>query len=245
MKNKKNMIIVLSGVTLLFAAIFFLMTFNGNKLSLIINEEKIGSDEYLRLMNSKKYDVSVYFKKKYRAKINEKFWESEFEGIKPYEKLADETLKALIYQRTVYNLAKEHEYIDSSEYIEIKRRFNEENSSRKEKIENGQVVYGLTEYPIDLFIGYEMNSFKQLYCNDENNLDMQVTEEDVNKYYESHEGIIDENGNKLSLNEARANMIQKIREERYDQKIEERIKNSEVKTDKQSLYDFTLKNIKN
>ncbi len=90
------------------------------------------------------------------------------------------------YFYAVYGLAKEKGYIEDSSYDAFLKRWEMENQLRKEKIENGEVVYGLSEYTLDLYREYEMDSIQKSYCNDIANEGMEVTDSDRAQYYESY-----------------------------------------------------------
>ena len=123
------------------------------------------------------------------------------------------------------------------------RRLEDENASRKEKIEAGEAVYGLSEYTLDLFMEYESSSFKERYCNDTENEGMDLTEEEIREHYESREWIVGESGDKLELEEARPAVEQELREMKYDDMILRLEEDSQVETDREALYRFTLEKI--
>ena len=112
-----------------------------------------------------------------------------------------------------------------------------------EKIEAGEAVYGLSEYTLDLFMEYEISSFKERYCNDTENEGMDLTEEEIREHYESREWIVGESGDKLELEEARPAVEQELREMKYDDMILRLEEDSQVETDREALYRFTLEKI--
>ena len=73
-------------LTLAISTLVYSRTFNN--LNLEIEDSKISNNEYIRAMNSKKYEVTQYFIEKYGAKITDDFWTKEFEGEYPYKMLA-------------------------------------------------------------------------------------------------------------------------------------------------------------
>lgn len=157
-----------------------------NPFSLAINESKIDKEEFLDAAAQVKYDVISYFSGKSGGNVDSGFWEREVDGEIPYEKLATEALEQLKYYRAVYGLAKEKGYIDDDSYQGLLERWEAENQSRQEKIANGEAVYGLSEYTLELYREYEMDTLQKLYCEDLENEGMEITDADREQYYEEH-----------------------------------------------------------
>jgi len=151
-----------------------------------INGVDVEEDEYLMAMNANLYETTQYFSQKYKATVDKAFWETDFNGEVPYKALADRSIEELKRIRAVYSLAQEKGYIDSASYKDLLFRFTSENKSREERIKNGEPVYGLSQFTLDLFIEYEMDSIQKLYCNDLENEGMKISEEERIKYYEEN-----------------------------------------------------------
>lgn len=157
-----------------------------NQFSLTINESKIDKEEFLDAAAQKKYEVISYFSGKTGGNIDSGFWKSEIDGEIPYEKLALEAVEQLKYVHAVYGLAKEKGYIDDDSYQGLLERWEAENQSRQEKIAKGEAVYGLSEYTLELYREYEMDTLQKLYCEDLENEGMEITDADREQYYEEH-----------------------------------------------------------
>ena len=225
------------------AGIILSVAAGGERLRLRINGTEISEEEYLQAVKDVRYDVAAYFAGEYGALEEGGFWSGEYGGEVPCEKLADEAVERLKYIHAVYGLAEEKGYIDDAGYEALVRRLEDENASRKEKIEAGEAVYGLSEYTLDLFMEYEISSFKERYCNDTENEGMDLTEEEIREHYESREWIVGESGDKLELEEARPAVEQELREMKYDDMILRLEEDSQVETDREALYRFTLEKI--
>lgn len=189
---KKKLWIILPAAAVVAIAAIMLVFFLTRPpvLQLSINGEKVDQDEYLHVMNNEVYDVTQTFTTEYGANVDSKFWETDFYGKVPYRVLADHTIEKLKHLRAVYGLAEEKGYIDSAGYQALLTRFENENSSRKQKIENGEPVYGLSEFTLDLYMEYEMDAIQKEYCSDLNNQGMQLSEEEINAYYEENKDIL-------------------------------------------------------
>ncbi len=244
--GKVKIFIVIAAVLLASVAaagIILSVAAGGERLRLRINGTEISEEEYLQAVKDVRYDVAAYFAGAYGAKEEGSFWSGEYGGEVPCEKLAEEAVERLKYIHAVYGLAEEKGYIDDAGYEALVRRLEGENASRKEKIEAGEAVYGLSEYTLDLFMEYEISSFKERYCNDTENEGMDLTEEEIREHYESREWIVGESGDKLELEEARPAVEQELREMKYDDMILRLEEDSQVETDREALYRFTLEKI--
>lgn len=244
--GKVKIFIVIAAVLLasVAAAVIILsVVAGGERLRLRINGTEISEEEYLQAVKAVRYDVAAYFAGAYGALEEGSFWSEEYGGEVPCEKLADEAVERLKYIHAVYGLAEEKGYIDDAGYDALVRRLEDENASRKEKIEAGEAVYGLSEYTLDLFMEYEISSFKERYCNDTENEGMDLTEEEIREHYESREWIVGESGEKLELEEARPAVEQELREMKYDDMMLRLEEDSQVETDTEALYRFTLEKI--
>jgi hypothetical protein len=182
--KRKICIIITITVLIIFAVFVFL--FFKSSFSLSINGSKIDKDEFLNAASLKKYEAASYFSEKSGVNVDSNFWEREIDGELPYQKLADLAIEQIKYFHAVYGLAEEKGYIEDSSYQAFLERFELENKTRKEKIEKGEVVYGLSEYSQELYMEYEMDTIQKSYCGDLENEGMEVTDEDREQYYEKN-----------------------------------------------------------
>lgn len=243
-KGKNFIIIAVIFLAAAAAVIVFLSGMAGKaRLHLRINGTEISEEEYLQAVKAVRYDVAAYFAGTYGAKEEDSFWSEEYGEEIPCEKLAEEAVERLKYIHAVYGLAEEKGYIDDAGYDALAERLEDENASRKEKIEAGEPVYGLSEYTLDLYMEYEVSSFRERYCNDETNEGMDLTEEEILEYYESQEWTFGDSGERADLETARIAVERELREKKYDEIIAQREADSQVETDREELYRFTLQNI--
>lgn len=158
----------------------------GNSFGLSIENKKISEEEYLSVMRDIKLEVANELSRKNQVNIDSDFWKTELNGEFPYKILAERTIDEIKQIHAVYELAKEHGYIDSVSYDDIKKRMNEENQIRSEKIEKGEAVYGLSSFTYNVFLEYEMDSLQKQYCEDLSNPGMEVTEDECKAYYDEN-----------------------------------------------------------
>lgn len=243
--KKKKALVLIAGIIMAGAAAAAVILTRDGMPKLEINGTGIGREEYLQAVKSVQFDVKAYFRSTYGAETGGDFWTGEYGGEIPYQKLADEAIDLLKYRHAVYDTAEEKGYIqkEDASYTSIVNRMEEENLARKEKKENGEAVYGLTEYSLDQYLDYEMSSFRESYINDPENKDMEVSEEELLSYYENGGAIVGEDGETLPLDETKAALINQIRQNRYEEMIQDRVEDSGVTADMDKLYAFTLNHI--
>lgn len=183
----KKKICIISTIVILSALVFAGIYVSKNRFSLTINGSKIDKEEFLDAARRKQYDVTSYFSGKNGSNVDGGFWEQEIDGETPYEKLAKEALEELKYFHAVYGLAVEKGYVEDDSYAAFLKRWEAENALRKEKIEKGEVVYGLSEYTLELYREYEMDVIQKSYCQDLENEGMEISDADRAQYYSEHE----------------------------------------------------------
>ena len=185
----KKKICIISTIIVLavfaFAGIFIQRS--RDSFSLAIDGNKISGEEFLEAAGRKRYEVASSFLGTGSGSVDAGFWERETGGELPYEKLAEAAIEDLKYFHAVYGLAEEKGYVEDGSYEAFVQRWQAENELRKERIENGEVVYGLSEYTQELYREYEMDVIQKSYCGDLDNEGMEVTDDDRERYYKEYE----------------------------------------------------------
>lgn len=204
---------------------------------------QISEEEYLNCMESVEYDTKIQIQQKFNADYDEDFWTKKYEGSYGYEILAENTVERLKYIHAVYDIAEENGDVDDGGYGSLKSRWEDENASRSEKSGRGEAVYGLKEYTFELYLQYEMSSLKETYCNDRTRAGMDLTEQEVLEHYNSHEWIFAESDENADLDQARIAVERELREQKYDDMVMQRAKDSEVDGNMKEVFEFTLNNI--
>lgn len=181
----KKVCIIITIFLLAAAAVMGIFEYS-NDFFLEIDGTKINKEEFLDAAAKKKYEVISYFTQGTGNNVDAGFWEEDRDGEIPYKKLADAAVDDLRYVHAVYSLAREKGYIEDDSYQGLIKRWMVENQERKQKIAKGEAVYGLSEYTLDLFREYEMDSLQKRYCGDTGNEGMTISDEDRQVYYEAH-----------------------------------------------------------
>ena len=168
---------------------------------------------------------------------------SQYDGKHGYEILADNTVEELKHIHAVYDLAKEQGDITDSSYEALEKRWKDENAERREKVEKGEVIYGLKEYTFQLYLDYEISTLKEKYCNDTNREGMKLTEDEIQEHYQSREWIFGDSDENADLEMARIAVERELREQKYDDMITQRETDSQVAGNMENVNRLTLKNI--
>ena len=216
---------------------------NHKQFDLTVGEHSIGKEEYLNCMKSVEYDTKMQIQQDYNAIYEEDFWEKEYDDKHGYEILAENTVEQLKYIHAVYDLAKEQGDITDSSYEALEKRWKDENAERSEKVEKGEVIYGLKENTFQLYLDYEISTLKEKYCNDTNREGMKLTEDEIQEHYQSREWIFGDSDENADLEMARIAVERELREQKYDDMITQRETDSQVAGNMENVNRLTLKNI--
>lgn len=195
---KKKIGIIISIIVILSIALAAVLYYI-NRFDLKINGQTVEKEEYLYVMNQQVYDVTKELATANGKQVDQEFWTEEVDGVLPYEELADQTVEQLKYNRAVYENAKEQGYVDEVDYAHLLERMEKENESRAKKIAAGEAVYGLSEFSVQSFMEYEMDTFQKSYCEDLDNEGMEITAEEQEAYYEEYKETLFVKNDDLTL----------------------------------------------
>lgn len=186
-------------IILLIVGFAIVIIYNGTGFQLKINGEKIDKEEYLDTVNEQINQVSQYFYEKAGITLKGDAWEKEIEGEVPYRVLTDRVIEQLKYSSAVFDLAKEKGYIEETGYQALKKRMEEENEARANKIKKGEPVYGLSNFSLKLYKEYSMDGIQKQYCSDLDNEGMKITDEDRQAYYDQQKDKIFRQNDDITL----------------------------------------------
>lgn len=246
MKKRKKQFLIIGAAACLVAAgalIGVIGHSRAERLGLTVGGHAISREEYLHCMDSVEYDTRTQIQQEYGAEYTEDFWTTEYAAGYGYEILAQATVEQLQYVHAVYDVAVENGYIEEGSYEALEKRWKAENRERSEKLARGEVIYGLKEYPFDIFQEYEISGFRETYTNDKTREGMDLTEEEIVEYYNTRRWIFGDSEENADLETARVAVIRELREKKYDEMITQRKESSLVEGDMTKIAEFTLKNL--
>ena len=146
----------------------------------MVDDQMIEEKLYEALLHSKVADVTNYYYQEYGMDVDKDFWNKEVDGMTPLSMIKQQVNEQLIWMQANYQLGNKYGY-ESDGIATIVERMNSENELRNEKIEKGEIVYGLKEYTITIFANYDIEQLEEACV-----LKMNVTNEDAFAYYEQH-----------------------------------------------------------
>lgn len=244
--KKKQWLIVLALAVVAVAAICIGGWKHAQKtaFSLTINGTQISEEEYIQCMKNVRYDTKMELESENGNVSGDELWTTTYENGKTgYEILAEKTVDELKRMHVIYDIAKEKGYIEDATYEGMLSRMEQENKLRSEKVARGEAVYGLKEYSTELYQEYELSMIEEKYILDENNEDMELTEDEIEEYYNSRDWIVGEEARKADLSEARAAVVDEMRRARYAELTEGKAEVAEVDGDMENISQFTLKQL--
>lgn len=165
MNKKKTTIIAAAILIVIFIAIaVFYKNQENSRFSLTVGGERIQKEEYLQTMYDTMHEVTAYFKGRYKVSAGNIDWNHAYGGEVPSQVLTDRTVGKITDRISVYKVAVRQGYVDSVSYEGLLKRMKAENARRKNKIQRGETVYGLSEFSLKTYLEYEMDSFEKRFC---------------------------------------------------------------------------------
>lgn len=202
---------------------------NSATVSLEISQHRVSKAEFAYALNTVRNEVIQETAGK-GSSVSKDYWESEAPG-SPTAKAVDRAIEVIRQRLGVYEIAVEAGIVDSASWDAITDRMSRENAAREQKKTAGQIVHGNPNYTLETFIDTEMRSIKQSYTSNTENPGMSPTENDIQRYYDNHEWTVSEDGSPATLDQVRANVVQEYRYSRYDELVQQRVKNQDIKKD--------------
>ena len=145
------------GIIALLISIIWLCSCSSHEAETVayVNGEAIETREFMMLASRKKAEVLKYFHDKYGAEYNESFWDNSFDGESPSEVMCKLVTEELVPIKIQQKMAVDYKILDSCDYSDFLMRLEKENTERKKKKENNEIVYGVTEYSEEAYYSDE------------------------------------------------------------------------------------------
>lgn len=126
-------------------------------------------------------------------------WQAENDLGVPYALAADRALEILQEYYAVSTLAVERGYLSDSSFEAAAQAQEEYNRQRRQTLESGGIVTGLTEFSLSQFIDYRANALRRQFTSDDTNPEMTVTQVDIQERYEQDKDSLYQAQDTLSL----------------------------------------------
>ena len=150
---------------------------------LYINDTPVTEQEFLLYAVEKKATTAGYFMDKYSAEYGDGFWELDFNGEKPKDKLKSETLEEIVTVKIKQQTAVEYGALDSCDYEDIHKKFTTENERRSKTKSDGGVVYGVSEYSEQQYL-HDFNAKLEIATKNVLRENTEITTDELRNYYE-------------------------------------------------------------
>lgn len=152
-----------------------------------VGENRISREEYSWAMYAARDDIlSVHSARG----ISLDHWDAETELGLPYEMVTERAVQILREYYAITDLAEERGYLEDGSFAALQKQLEEENRQRNEAISSGGIVTGLTSFDLEQYIAYRTGSLRRLFCDDDTNSEMQVTEAEVRQRYETEKSSL-------------------------------------------------------
>ena len=178
----------------------------------VVNGEKVTQEEFDYFKARKRADVINYYISEFNAKVDEDFWQTEFNGITPEKDLEDRAFSECVKAKIQLVLCRENGIYDDISFVGLRQRAENFNSQDK----SGAI--GLKTIEIETFYTYYIETGVMELKNILGEKELAPTQEEINACLENF-GTQEEN-----YTAARKTAISK----KYDDMIEKLCKEAEV-----------------
>ena len=152
----------------------------------IINGTPVQVGEFMIVLRQNKSLVFDGFDQRtdtVKSVSDEVFWNSDFNGVKPIDKLKERTMQRLIKIKIEQQLAREQKIIGEFNYSMFLEFWKNENKRRKEMIYDNRVIYGPIQYDLDFYYEYFLNDLVTRLKEKLQEKEILVTHEMIQEFY--------------------------------------------------------------
>ena len=181
---------VLSVVLLCMISMLFGCQKGGERVVLKIDDNSVSEAEFEMAMSENRTDVILYFGETYgETQFDTGFWNKTYgqNNEKPINVLKQKAIDEITNNYAVLLSAKEAGIISSVSYQDILEMYVQENETRKESVDNGEVIYGVTTFEFRDYYDWLLSNCKMQL---RNQLSERITEQEIRDYYEQEKESI-------------------------------------------------------
>lgn len=114
----------------------------------------VPQEEFMLFLMDQRALTAAHFGQEYGAEIDEGFWSRDFDGQTPNEYAREAALQELLTAKMETILLRERELADDISYEALMADMEKTNAENAQKLESGEVFYGLTEYDAATYYVY-------------------------------------------------------------------------------------------
>ena len=113
--------------------------------------------------------------------------------------------------------------IDDSSLDAVEKRCKAENEKRRIQTENGETVYGLVEFPLSVYLDYELTRIKLDFASEKKGINYSfapISKKEKKEFYKNNTDLFTRyGGDKFRFKEVDMIVEKKIREEQFENEI--------------------------
>lgn len=106
----------------------------------------VTEEEFLLFLSGQKAATANYFWTQYKIQPDASFWTTPVNGETPIEYARERALKELVTAKVTFILASEWEVLPYQDYDSLMEEMEDENAGRAQKLESGEVFYGVSQF---------------------------------------------------------------------------------------------------
>jgi hypothetical protein len=181
----KILLLVSKSITLCISILILLITFSSlaksapPKILGYINEDPLYKEEFLEYIQQAKSRIHHLYAD--IAETSDHFYSEKIDGVSIGEKLKSLALNNAITAKVELQYLNSHGVIPTSDYYQIIDNFKQKNTQRKDKHQNGEIIYGPLQYNKKMYLSLlKANAINKLKDTKKHGL---FSNEEVYNYY--------------------------------------------------------------
>ena len=127
------------------------------------------------------------------------------------------------YAKARLSFAEKLGLIDDSSLDALKARCEKENEKRKTALANGEIVYGLKQFTLPVYLDWELTRFKLDFASEKKGINYSykpIEKSQLKEYYKTNKDLFTRySGDKFRFKESKDVIYKKIREEEYENEV--------------------------
>lgn len=162
-----------------------------------VNGSPVTALEFKREMERHRAVIIEAFQRTYGAKVDNRFWQAEFNGENPETTLKQRALKSIVRIKVELELARRHGLIQGTTYNDLLREMDKENERRLAAVRAKQPVYGPVPLDEPSFMNIYMSK-RRIELKEKLSLDeLKAGDEVLKRHYEEMKDPLFVSGGKV------------------------------------------------
>ncbi|GEM62896.1 hypothetical protein SF1_08780 [Sphingobacterium faecium NBRC 15299] len=125
-----------------------------------INERSISAEELKFYMSLEKANTVNYFFQKYKAEVDQRFWNLKFDQEVPIEFLRNSAWHLIQKDQRIKQLALDNRLLEKADFASLLEAMEEENKVREQMIQEHKIIYGPTKFDRRSYYFYYMSQLE-------------------------------------------------------------------------------------